>query len=755
MMRFMNNEVLPFVFNVNTANISTGSSDLKEFKLPILENANINVEVNWGDGIINNVTSWDDPNITHLYLTDSEYKIQITGKIDGWAFNNENDKLKITEIEKWGCFEFTNDSAFYGCENLNFNSLSGIPKINTITLNNTFRQCLSLESFDGAGWNVSGVEDFSLMFAMVNATNTAMLNWSAPLWNMSNATSIYGMFYNLTECTNYDLANWDVSNVENMNILWYNNNSLVNLDIDGWITSSVTNISSMFYSSQNFNTIQWSNFDTSKVTSMGNMFFGCRNLSDSLLQDVEIWDVSSVTSMSGFFGETDFVKFDMSNWDVSSVRFAGSFFKDSTISNFTPGNLQWDSLSFLNNFFWGCNGIVNLDLSTWQTSENLINLESTFREMDNLETLNVTGWNTSKVRSTFTHTYASRKLVNLIGFNTWDLTSLENISWMFAERPTGNLVDMDLSNWRLDSLITADLMFKNNRALRSLNCKGWGMSNVTSMKSMFDTADFCVETNGVSTWDVSNVTNMDFTFGNNKQNSGIFIESWDVGNVTNMNRMLYDCDQFNRNLENWDIRNVNNFNGFMQVATGLSTENYDKLLNGWENTLNTEWPNGLGYPHNININFDISKYTIEGVDARQRLIDNFGWTITDGGITENSKFILKWETTTPNEEIQIGLGAGTFNYNIDWGDGVIENYNTDADISHIYANAGFYNTKISGDFPAIEMGSGSISLAFKYKLKDIVNWGNQVWGTMYRAFYNCDRLSIITATDTPRPFSCH
>jgi hypothetical protein len=36
-------------------------------------------------------------------------------------------------------------------------------------------------------------------------------------------------------------------------------------------------------------------------------------------------------------------------------------------------------------------------------------------------------------------------------------------------------------------------------------------------------------------------------------------------------------------------------------------------------------------------------------------------------------FELKWETTTPNEEIQIGVGSGTFDYVIDWGDGTVEN----------------------------------------------------------------------------------
>ncbi|MDB9980495.1 BspA family leucine-rich repeat surface protein [bacterium] len=750
MMRYSNVVYVPFIITIDTSLVSTGSSAIKEFKLPIIDGSEIDVEVNWGDGVINNITSTNDPNIKHTYDTDDRYIVSITGKMTGWQFNNDFDRLKITYINAWGSFEFGNDAAFYGCENLNFNSASGIPKINTITLYNTFRQCLSLESFNGAGWNVSGVENFGLMFAMVGVTNTQMLTWSAPTWNMSSATDMFGMFYNITECTNYDLANWDVSNVENMSLLWYNNNSLVNLDIDGWVTSSVTNINSLFYSSQNFSTIQWSNFDTSKLTTMGTTFFGCRNLSDSLLQDVELWDVSNVTSMSGFFRETDFVKFDMSNWDVSSVRFASFFFQDATISNFTPGTLEWTDCSFLNNFFWGCNGIVNLDLSTWTFSENLVNLESTFREMDNLETLNVTGWNTSKVRSTFTHTYASRKLVNLIGFNTWDLTALENASWMFAERPVGNLVDMDLSNWRLDSLITAELIFKNNRALRSVDVTGWGMSNVTSMKSMFDTADYLQNVVGLDTWDTSSNQNMDFTFGNNKQNSGIKIANWDVGNVTNMRRALYDADQFNENLENWNIVNVSNFSDFMQVATGLSIENYDKLLNGWENTLNAAYPLGVGYPHNITINFNNRQYTSWSSDARQRLIDNFGWTILDGGITANAGLILEIQTdasggVSNNDQFIIPTFLGEqYDFEIETSDGqTISNNQGDATIT--FPTIGVYKIKISGTFPRIyfnNVGDGD-------KLLSILNWGAIQWSSFEKAFSGCIRLDYVDSVSVP------
>ena len=59
------------------------------------------------------------------------------------------------------------------------------------------------------------------------------------------------------------------------------------------------------------------------------------------------------------------------------------------------------------------------------------------------------------------------------------------------------------------------------------------------------------------------------------------------------------------------------FNG-----AGLSSDNYDRLLNSWSE---------LNLTQNIEFGAQRINYC-NGADARQRLIDDFGWTITDGGL---------------------------------------------------------------------------------------------------------------------------
>lgn len=160
----------------------------------------------------------------------------------------------------------------------------------------------------------------------------------------------------------------------------------------------------------------------------------------------------------------------------------------------------------------------------------------------------------------------------------------------------------------------------------------WDMSGVLNMDRMLSAA--FVFNQDVSSWDVSNVSNFVgvFSYAYAFNNGGsASIGSWDTGNATDMSFLFRDAP-FNQNISTWDIDQVSNFTSFMLGAT-LSTTNYDALLIGWEANLQAAYPNGAGYPHTINASFGSSQYTLGGAaeTARTSMINNFGWTITDGG----------------------------------------------------------------------------------------------------------------------------
>lgn len=111
---------------------------------------------------------------------------------------------------------------------------------------------------------------------------------------------------------------------------------------------------------------------------------------------------------------------------------------------------------------------------------------------------------------------------------------------------------------------------------------------------------------------------------------------------------------------------------------------------------------------------------------------------------DDSGFITKWETTTPDQEISIRINTTyTYNYDIDWGDGTIETGQTSAPV-HTYASPGTYNVEINGEFPAFE----SSAVVETHSLLEVVQWGNIEWKSMRYAFSKCTNVTF-TARDVP------
>jgi surface protein len=87
----------------------------------------------------------------------------------------------------------------------------------------------------------------------------------------------------------------------------------------------------------------------------------------------------------------------------------------------------------------------------------------------------------------------------------------------------------------------------------------------------------CIEKYGeISTWDTSNVTNMNMLFQNYK-NFNDDISEWDVSNVKYMNFMFHNCRKFNKPLNKWKVNNVE---GFSRMFKGCS--NFNQPLNKWD-----------------------------------------------------------------------------------------------------------------------------------------------------------------------------
>ncbi|VAW61866.1 Chitinase, partial [hydrothermal vent metagenome] len=135
----------------------------------------------------------------------------------------------------------------------------------------------------------------------------------------------------------------------------------------------------------------------------------------------------------------------------------------------------------------------------------------------------------------------------------------------------------------------------------------------------------------------------------------------------------------------------------------------------------------------------------------------------------NRPFITVWKTDNPgvseDDQVRIGIKGGGYNFNIDWGDGKVdENLTENLDspalattFTHQYEEPGIYTISINGIFPRIyfetfnpdDTSNPEVQTDYDYdKILSIVQWGDIKWQSMDHAFFRCTNLAG-NATDNP------
>ena len=434
--------------------------------------------------------------------------------------------------------------------------------------------------------------------------------------------------------------------------------------------------------------------------SMSDAFRGCKNL-DVKASDTP--DLSIVFSTSGMFLDCESLigNDNFNSWDVSNVR-----------------NM---SLMFTRSSF-------NQEINDWDVS-NVTNMNNMFSSTTEFNQ-DIGDWNVSKVTD-MAAMFGNSSFNQNIG--SWDVGSVTTMHGMFNESP----FNQDIGNWDVRNVVKLNYMFYNNSDFNQ-NIGTWDTSSVTEMDYTFEGATSFNQ--DISNWDVSNVTSMLGTFFK-ATSFNQDISNWDVSGVTDMRWMFNSAGSFDQDLSSWNVGNVTSMaNMFKDI--GLSIENYDRLLNGWGD---------LPVQNSVIFDGGTSQYC-QGHEARQKLIDDFGWTITDGGKTigclDGTSFITTWKTDNPgasnNNQITIPTYPGeTYNYSVDWGDGTSDSGVT-GDITHTYAVPGTYQVSISEEFPGIFFNFNQDN----DKILSVNQWGNGKWKSMDGAFNFCRNIDLL-ATDIP------
>jgi len=241
-------------------------------------------------------------------------------------------------------------------------------------------------------------------------------------------------------------------------------------------------------------------------------------------------------------------------------------------------------------------------------------MESAFAGARNLDVLTEDVPNFSQVTTTANMFANCRNLKGTISFDDWDVSNLRNMDSMFV---WALLFNQQLSEWNVSNVENMNYMFGFNLEFNG-DISNWNTSNVEIMAGMFDTANSFNQ--DIGNWNVSNLKDMSYMFLS-METFNQDISGWDVSNVTKMTEAFQSAPLFNQDLSSWRISNVTDMSRIFQ-SSGLSNENYDKTLIGWSQLPSLQIGVQLDAPNN--------QYCVSE-EARQSIIDTFGWTINDDG----------------------------------------------------------------------------------------------------------------------------
>ena len=539
--------------------------------LPLVADGTYDFYIDWGDGNKDTITGYDQSEVTHQYSDTGIYTIQLVANdMVGWQFNDSGDDDKLVEIIEWGPLRFVSDDTnlFKGCSNLTLSTTSD-PPFNADAAG-MFQDCSSLTGTGGniLNWDMSAVTGMSFMLAGCTSLDPDLSNWDvSSIENAEGFMSGAGL-----STMNYDriLSGWSSQGVQSgVNISFgdarYSEESgeafrnLLTSAETGWIITdggAVLKVMPRFISTWDTRKTDYYSASTTKIKIP---------LSRSGLYDFEVnWGdglVNHVTNASSGGREHTY-----SSPGVYTISITGTLsgWQGYGAEGFAAGTSsdmvkltsihQWDALQFLN----PDQSFVS-DGSPTQYRMSHLN----FYQAANLTGLPLDAPQTDASGYLKGLFYRAGGITGAVPSITgWDTSSFKDISSFFFMVED---FDADLSSWDVSNVTNMQSLFYytsfNNSG--SPHISGWDVSNVTNMLGIFSASLFDQD---IGAWDVSNVTDMtqmfrpkahDLDVSSHFNNGGSSsISGWDTSNVTNMHGMFEVNQRFNQPIGSWDVSNV-------------------------------------------------------------------------------------------------------------------------------------------------------------------------------------------------------
>ena len=256
-----------------------------------------------------------------------------------------------------------------------------------------------------------------------------------------------------------------------------------------------------------------------------------------------------------------------------------------------------------------------------------------------------------------------------LGGVTYTAVDIVQLELMFSKEEDVSKVVTTLITDMSDLLVNAPIevrAFQPGLVEFNLDISSWDVSNVTNMSNMFGTKGYSEALNrdnyyevyfnqDISKWDVSKVTNMSGMFNNAiyfNQNIG----EWDVSQVTDMSLFFgggetSGSSNFNQDIRSWDVSKVTNMEKMFAFSNVFNQE-----IGNWDvsNVTNMSWMFAGTYSARSNFNQDIGSWNVSKVTKMNQMFNfstfnqNIGaWDVS----SVNDMYAMFYQATAFNQDI--------------------------------------------------------------------------------------------------------
>lgn len=220
-------------------------------------------------------------------------------------------------------------------------------------------------------------------------------------------------------------------------------------------------------------------------------------------------------------------------------------------------------------WFWSFEALTTIEHLDYLNTSEVDDMRLMFSKCTRLETLDLSSFNTEKVKHMYAMFDGSTNLRSIKlpkGFIGSSVTDL-NATFKGCE----SLTELDLSGSNSENVKEMNEMFYGCRALSKLDLTDFKTGQVTTMENMFCICS-TLETLDVSSFNTENVTTMLGMFNNCSSLRSLDLSSFNTRKVTYMQSMFEGCTNLESiDLSSFDTENMKSMTGMFFSCTKLET----------------------------------------------------------------------------------------------------------------------------------------------------------------------------------------